>query len=73
MQLFNKLSVEQKIHGLQTPRDLRSGLVGERKYRIDMCLTERSVFIVSLEYIQIYKGISLRSRRGKKERALRGR
>jgi len=32
-----------------------------------MCLTERSVFIVSLEYIQIYKGISLRSRRGKKE------
>lgn len=51
-------------------RSAFGGLVGERKYRIGVCLTERSVFIVSLVYIQIYKGISLRARRGKKESAL---
>lgn len=60
----------KNYRGLQTPRDLRSGAWSGRENTGWTRLTERSVFIVSFMYIQIYKGISLRSRRGKKESAL---
>lgn len=75
MQILNKPSVEWRIITAYKRREICAfwrdlDLIGERKYRIDICLTERSVFIISLVYIQIYKGISLRARRGKKESAL---